>query len=1518
MMRKNRLKENRGFTLAELLLVVAIIAIVAAIGILAIGNERKNKTAMAYDDTARQIYLLAQNRLLQMKEYGEWEAFQKEHPYEQTGDEEPPTEEDIVTYYGLPIAGKPSDYSYWKTETGYDRDFITSEAAMEDEPYMRVLSAKELQENGKGELLKKLLPAGSLEDGVRNYLIEYNVKTAAVYGVFYSEGDFDLDGLSAKGEYYGDGLDVNANARYVGDKTKARNRRKNYSESTVMGYFGGGMVSELTYADVPMPEVIVYNGEDLVLYIENKYISPNAEDQQFNFDDSECTVMIKGTASGAAREYRIIADETAPGGYSLEPIGNPNLPKLDLIKKVERGAGDPDPNGYPDYAIVLDSYAEVNGTGTWNERFHFGENFCNEITLAPKLYPGEDLEITVKVTQKDTIGLPGVRTVKTNSLFASVGEADSETVGEDLSATKMVKGGIEISAIRHLMNLSRVDLAQTYSGDRLLFPSDDVHRRRAYLSSNISFDRKGEDLRPYTELAARDYKTTGVSYEPVRLVLNDTVQEFYLSGKEDDGDSAAEAFRIYDLSIDGADGDTGLFGSITTETETVVPEEEPLKALVISNLGIVRASDSTANETCIGIAADASGSVNAGAFVGSAACDVTIENCYSTVLLQAVSSDITAANANKYNIGGLTGSVGGNLTVRNSYVSGRTEGGKYAPMAGLDGGNYYNIGFHTGGVNTETNVGGLAGSVGGTLNIASSYCVASIGNRDNNGYNNDMKAGAYNIGGLVGKTDKNCDLTIDNSYFYAYADIPDIEKLAGNEVNIRLGGLIGNRDGSGSGACSVTNSSYIEEYLFISDVVKTENGEPATLSGGDAVGADTDLVIDGDFKTDSDAIEAYRYTYSFTDEGDEDSFGTPIVLRESVYPGMVPCGSISAAEQSESFKTVPYDSALITLVEEEESVDYPYPDVTGLNHHFGDWSQELPASMITLEAGIGTAGLGQPEDVTITNGENTITLSWAQVNVGGNDIPGKWYIDDVPAGTELDVAALISGKMTLKSGYQGLACSRSYSRISKNNTTDWTYTTKGMDAVITLNAAEIVPLVLSCPDESEANTTDAATEYPVSGRRYESGATGNGNYRRVFGYQDVPMEIQLMSLDSESAVPQGYDPDITLCFTWAEKDEKETEYVSQVSNPAAAASYNDMCIVTDVNNPVCYYYANKKQAGEANSPVSGANPSITMSMDQFVAVNDATFAPPEGQSGSTDDVGKYIPVIKKKAYYGNRQYQLRAYAFVTQKEGTDVSPVAWLRTSLSAPLELSAALDRVPVSFVYDDDDTIESSVTAAENIFGKYEIKIKNSQGIEYSIPDDDTQVATFYMEYEDDEEYEDDDSKKRLRLFENNGVMDDERSSYVYTDENDEKHDDQQAVADSVPFAVFFDPKRPQAEVIFRGWQDAGKPVGYTYTDQEKPYTDWNWDEFKHEMSGRYYGPDVWYDDNNGTGVPDGTEMLVFELEEGKELITAHGGVKDYLVETDGNCYFRPERPDPIQLKARWWRVPVEVGGDPNGGYY
>ena len=141
-------RRNAGFTLAELLIVVAILGVLSAVSFVAVQSHQKNLDQLERDTVAKQIFVAAQNHLSMAES---------------------------ENYLGS------TDYG-----TAYNKD--ATDTNSKGIYYFIVQNGSGFTANNT--LLDQMLPFGSLDETVRargNYIIYFQPKAAKVLDVFYSD-----------------------------------------------------------------------------------------------------------------------------------------------------------------------------------------------------------------------------------------------------------------------------------------------------------------------------------------------------------------------------------------------------------------------------------------------------------------------------------------------------------------------------------------------------------------------------------------------------------------------------------------------------------------------------------------------------------------------------------------------------------------------------------------------------------------------------------------------------------------------------------------------------------------------------------------------------------------------------------------------------------------------------------------------------------------------------------------------------------------------------------------------------------------------------------------------------------------------------------------------------------------------------------------------------------------------------------------------------------------------------------
>lgn len=244
-MKRNR--RNRGFSMIETLVAVALVAILSTVAVVGVSDYRRSLHQLEMDGIAKELFVAAQNHLTMAESQG---------------------------YLGR-------------------SDFGIREDGEENIFYM--VAGREYDPDDRTGVLNLMLPFGAIDEYIRtggSYVIRYQSRPAQVLDVFYAEPADTRYGHSFSSDEY-DAL----MGGYRGEDRKSA--RSSYGpERAVIGYYGGAPVSDLiTGKPLEAPAIQVVNQETLYVRVSN----PNGD-----IDHAALKLVVTGMTSGVSREIHLI------------------------------------------------------------------------------------------------------------------------------------------------------------------------------------------------------------------------------------------------------------------------------------------------------------------------------------------------------------------------------------------------------------------------------------------------------------------------------------------------------------------------------------------------------------------------------------------------------------------------------------------------------------------------------------------------------------------------------------------------------------------------------------------------------------------------------------------------------------------------------------------------------------------------------------------------------------------------------------------------------------------------------------------------------------------------------------------------------------------------------------------------------------------------------------------------------------------------------------------------------------
>lgn len=261
---RNRLYSRRGFTLAEMLIVIVIVAALAAIGAASYVGMQRNMQQAKLDRMAENLYTAAQNQLTLRAARGK------------------------SAEGGTPVASVPEELNLAGGRTlRYAASF------------------------GPQDVANMIFPQGSISDDLRSgsWIVEYEPKSYSVYSVFYWEGTSSDTKLS---DYYVSGSnDVLAALR---GSAEQRGRASHYT----VGYYSGN-IAELSERNVGELKcrLEIENGEELTAAVLVSLPAGEGwtDPTDFGGETLRLALQITGRTSGAVKnietEHLISWDEVS-------------------------------------------------------------------------------------------------------------------------------------------------------------------------------------------------------------------------------------------------------------------------------------------------------------------------------------------------------------------------------------------------------------------------------------------------------------------------------------------------------------------------------------------------------------------------------------------------------------------------------------------------------------------------------------------------------------------------------------------------------------------------------------------------------------------------------------------------------------------------------------------------------------------------------------------------------------------------------------------------------------------------------------------------------------------------------------------------------------------------------------------------------------------------------------------------------------------------------------------------------
>lgn len=668
-----KLKQNKAFTLMEMMITVAIVVILLGISIVAINDWTQKLKMTELDSYAKTVYLEAQNQLASLETEGSLAKLYNDLSIEGGAyyDE----------YNGRKLVVAPTDYDETLYGSYYTRMYYFT---------------------SNDTIMTTFVPEVSMSDENGCYLIELNPESGDVYGVFYWEKDNTL--------FQGNVVDIYKSIQeMIVEEGDSNNRQLKSRTEYTIGYYGGIAAETTSATDYKLNQrVELINDEELFVKISYDYTGRmlNYLDGATEFD---IEVSITGEESGS--EWKTELDIAENDYVNLSTYRLETGLLLDGL-----GVGQ-------DFRTI------TSGTGLIP-----GENLIIQvettfkqggIALKEKSNPykvNSLFESTGKIDGLYTISLSKVRHLRNLSDVYYTWSEDGSVVVSQNNDIDFASGTYAFNADAKYVGegeTTRPVSAISPISNAAIFENTEAGRSVTVKGNNFVIKNLVVSAASGTENVGLFAKATNVNFEYIRLedyTLNASgcSNVGALVGNISGGkiDHSGVYLLPYYKDVNGA---KKYYNQETDSEYGTVMARHYGTFLVTGGTdvgGLVGESTSTAISHCYS-AVQVKGNTNVGGLIGNAN-NQTITNSYA-------SGDVKHLSASGSTIGGLLGRAVG-ITIKDAYATGDVYGGNtiggfvgYATNGWYENCSSYGEVLNTSGTETFANgvkVGGFVSDIG--------------------------------------------------------------------------------------------------------------------------------------------------------------------------------------------------------------------------------------------------------------------------------------------------------------------------------------------------------------------------------------------------------------------------------------------------------------------------------------------------------------------------------------------------------------------------------------------------------------------------------------------------------------------------------------------------------------------------------------------------------------------------------------------------------------------------------------